>query len=214
MAPIEPSQPPASTPPPPSDPNQPAPYHGTLPVIHNAALVVAALGPIGLLLPGRTRGALTLQNVILGGSSAWALNQLSHDFTGTSIATRSRNRWNAIGASIQRSFDPLPTDQARRNAKLMDAERIKMEASMDDESRKRAEMARRERAMSERGIVGRLWMGDEEEGWKEKRMEEERKALESGKGYWDMISEQIAEVWRGKEGGKKDGEEKGGEGKK
>jgi hypothetical protein len=211
MAHTEASETPASTTPPPSDSNQPAPYHGTLPVLHNAALVVAVLGPIGLLLPGRTRGTLTLQNVILGGSSAWALNQLSHDFTGTSIATRSYNRWNAIGASIQRSFDPLPTDKARRNAKLMDAERIKMEASMDEESRKRAERARRERAMSERGIVGRLWMGDEEEGWKEKRMEEERKALESGKGYWDMISEQIAEVWRGKDG-EKGGKER--EGKK
>ncbi|KAK0619330.1 hypothetical protein B0T14DRAFT_432060 [Immersiella caudata] len=201
MAPTERSPPQISTPAPPSSSSdQPAPYYGTLPALHNAALIVSVIGPIGLLLPGRTRGAFNLQNIILGSSSCWALNQLSHDYTGTSIATRSYNRWTAIGTSIQSSFDPLPTDKARANAKLMEAERIKMEASMDEEARKKAERARRERAMSERGIVGRLWMGDEEEGWKDRRMEEERKALESGKGYWDMISEQIAEVWRGKKG--------------
>ena len=47
----------------------------------------------------------------------------------------------------------------------------------------------------EKGLFGGLWMGDEEEGWKERRLEEERKALEEGKGYMDMIVEQIWDVW-------------------
>ena len=107
-------------------------------------------------------------------------------------------------------LDPLPTDKARVNAQLIEAERIRQEVGMDEKSRKVAEAARRERALTERGIVARLWMGSEEEGWKEKRIEEERKMLESGKGYWDMISDQISEVWNGK---KKEGEGEG-EGKK
>ena len=41
----------------------------------------------------------------------------------------------------------------------------------------------------------KIWMGGEDEGWKERRMEEERKALEEGKTYTDLILEQIWEVW-------------------
>jgi uncharacterized protein YdaU (DUF1376 family) len=61
-----------------------------------------------------------------------------------------------------------------------------------------------------RSALGRFWMGDEKEGWKERRLEEERKALEEGKGYMDMIFEQVWEVWNwdkkkgDEEGGKKD----------
>ncbi|KAK0652882.1 hypothetical protein B0T16DRAFT_107012 [Cercophora newfieldiana] len=214
MVPPEPApqQTPTSSPAPSSPAPDPTKYNGTLPALHNAAVVVAILGPIGLLLPGRTRGAFTLQNIILGSSSAWALNQLSHDYTGQSIAARSMARWTAIGTSITRSFDALPTDAARRNAQLMEAERIRREAGMDEEDRKKAEQARRERALSERGFVARLWMGGEEEGWERKRLEEERRALESGKGYWDLITEQISEVWNGKCGKeKKEGEGKKGE---
>ncbi|KAH7068223.1 hypothetical protein BKA63DRAFT_521366 [Paraphoma chrysanthemicola] len=47
----------------------------------------------------------------------------------------------------------------------------------------------------EKSIIGRLWMGEETEGWKERRLEEERRALEEGKGYWDIITEQIWDVW-------------------
>ncbi|KAH7132646.1 hypothetical protein B0J11DRAFT_522197 [Dendryphion nanum] len=46
-----------------------------------------------------------------------------------------------------------------------------------------------------KGILHRLWMGDEKEGWRERRMEEERKAVEEGKSLTDIILEQIWEVW-------------------
>lgn len=46
--------------------------------------------------------------------------------------------------------------------------------------------------------------------WKENRLREEREALEEGKGYGDIIMEQIWEVWnwggKGTGGGRKDGE--------
>lgn len=63
------------------------------------------------------------------------------------------------------------------------------------------------REKKERGVLGRLWMGGEEEGWKERRLEEERKALEEGKGYTDMILEQIWEVWNWDKKKGKGGEE-------
>ena len=40
-----------------------------------------------------------------------------------------------------------------------------------------------------------LWMGHETEGWKERRLREEQEALAEGKGYWDLIAEQVWEVW-------------------
>lgn len=58
---------------------------------------------------------------------------------------------------------------------------------------------------AEKSLLGKIWMGDEEPGWKERRLEEERKALEEGKSYTDMIFEQIWEVWNwDKKKGKQD----------
>ncbi|KAK5046048.1 hypothetical protein LTR84_008505 [Exophiala bonariae] len=46
-----------------------------------------------------------------------------------------------------------------------------------------------------------IWMGGETEGWKERRLQEEREKLAQGEGYGSMIMEQIWEVWNW--GGKK-----------
>lgn len=44
-------------------------------------------------------------------------------------------------------------------------------------------------------IAERVWMGGEKEGWKERRLREERERLAEGEGYGDMIKDQIWEVW-------------------
>ena len=53
----------------------------------------------------------------------------------------------------------------------------------------------RERQKHDKGFVNKVWMGDETEGWKERRIREEQKAFAEGKGYGDLIMEQIREVW-------------------
>ena len=63
-----------------------------------------------------------------------------------------------------------------------------------------------------RGVLGKVWMGEEKEDWKVRRLEEERKALESGKGYADLIVEQIWDVWNQTWKGGKKAEESGKEG--
>ncbi|KAK0754953.1 hypothetical protein B0T18DRAFT_400368, partial [Schizothecium vesticola] len=50
------------------------------------------------------------------------------------------------------------------------------------------------------------------EGWQERRLEEERKALESGKGYSDLIWEAFEEAWGMKKKAREGEEEKKGEG--
>ncbi|CAI6332774.1 unnamed protein product [Periconia digitata] len=79
----------------------------------------------------------------------------------------------------------LPTERAERNRELLkEAERVRREGL--------GELKDKER---ERGVLERVWMGGESEGWKERRLEEERKALEEGKSFADMIFEQIWHVW-------------------
>lgn len=63
----------------------------------------------------------------------------------------------------------------------------------------------RAREMQDKGVMERVWMGGETEGWKERRLREEQEALDSGKGYGDLIKEHIWDVWTW---GKNDGEGK------
>lgn len=55
-----------------------------------------------------------------------------------------------------------------------------------------------------------IWMGSETEGWKERRLREERERLAKGEGYGSMIMDQIWEVWNwGDKSGKGNGEQAG-----
>ncbi|EUC33266.1 hypothetical protein COCVIDRAFT_84508 [Bipolaris victoriae FI3] len=90
----------------------------------------------------------------------------------------------------------LPTDRARETQRILQEEREKGRKALE---RKEGQ---------QKGVLGKLWMGDEDEGWKEKRLEEERKALEEGKGYGDLIMEQIWDVWNWDKKKGKDNESK------
>ena len=71
---------------------------------------------------------------------------------------------------------------------------------IEDVRRKGEELSRlreqeRVQKEKERGLLEKVWMGNEGDDWKEKRDRREREALEEGKGYWDLIKEQIWDVW-------------------
>lgn len=59
-----------------------------------------------------------------------------------------------------------------------------------------------------KGLARKIWMGDERPGWQRRRLEKEREELEAGKGYGDIIMEQVREVFPGFGGGRRgdDGE--------
>lgn len=88
--------------------------------------------------------------------------------------------------SFKSPVSSLPTEKARETSRIL-------------KEREEAERARRQGVEAlgteKKGLLGKLWMGEEEEGWKERRLEEERRALEEGKSYTDIILEQIWEVW-------------------
>ena len=61
-----------------------------------------------------------------------------------------------------------------------------------------------------KGLARKIWMGDERPGWQRRRLEREREELEAGKGYGDIIMEQVREVFPGFGGGRR-GEDREGE---
>lgn len=174
-------------------------HYGTPNLLHNSAIIVSILAPIGLLLPGRGRGQFSVQNAILGSGTFWGFNQLSFDYTGKSIYQRSNEKW----AKVLSTGDALP-EQAKKNKALIEAERARRKLAQEQQDRK-------DRHEKDGGVLTKIWMGDEKEGWKEKRLEEEKKALESGKGYGSLIMDQIWEVWNQEGKGKKK-DEKGKDG--
>lgn len=52
-----------------------------------------------------------------------------------------------------------------------------------------------EEEIKKRGILEKVWMGNEGKDWKQKRDQNEKEAMEDGRGYGGLIKEQIWEVW-------------------
>jgi len=70
----------------------------------------------------------------------------------------------------------------------------------------------KEEAKGVAGLARALWMGQEEEGWAERRGREEREKLAEGRGYGGLIVDQIWEVWNWDKKPRKEGEEEEEEG--
>ncbi|RYO86746.1 hypothetical protein DL766_001606 [Monosporascus sp. MC13-8B] len=180
-----------------SAPEKP-PYQN--PFIHNVALGVTPIALGALFLPPRK---LDLRQVILGGVALWGTNQLVHDYSGRSFAQR-------FGARMEQLSGTRLPERAQRTQMLLRAEREKRrregeqarttEPGLSEADRGMLEEQKKERGRSraERGPLEALWMGDQDDDWKEKRDRREKEALsEGGGGYWGLITDQIAEVWNG-----------------
>lgn len=159
--------------------------------------------PILIALPPRKLDPLTVLVLFSFGASA---NHIVADRTGKSIIDR-------IDARISRfhgSLSSLPSERAQevqnrlraaRDAQIRQAESEQLSAQMKDLSEKEGSSVSAEieklkaRQLAEKGVVQRVWMGGESEGWKERRLREEQEALAQGKGYGDLIQEHIWDVW-------------------
>ncbi|KAK3373751.1 hypothetical protein B0T24DRAFT_503059, partial [Lasiosphaeria ovina] len=190
-----PPEPPASTPPPTSTTTAVDKWHGTPPLVHYASLVAAVLAPVGLLLPGRGRGALSVQNAVLGAGAFWSLNQVAYDYSGKSIYARSNERW----ASVLNAH-ALP-EKARANRELMERERERRRHLAGSGASKGEQLVQVPQQQEQVKESGHNTKEEHERKkllpeWKRQRLEEEREALkEGGKGISGMITDQIWEVW-------------------
>ncbi|KAL5119847.1 hypothetical protein ACEQ8H_002208 [Pleosporales sp. CAS-2024a] len=147
-------------------------------IVYKLATGGAIICPLIILLPPRK---LDLYTFSLGVGFYLSADHLFTVHTGRGLVQQLSPRSSTL--------DAMPTEKARDMQRIIREEREKgrrMNEGMLSGQGPQEET---------RSVFGRLWMGDEKEGWKERRMEEERKALEEGKGYMDMIFEHVWEVW-------------------
>lgn len=164
---------------------------------HYAALTFVIGSPLLIALPPRK---LDLYTASL--ASAWLLgaNQLTRERTGDGFIGHLAHRLvptgrsaTGGGGSAVGGFHDMPSEKA---AELQARMREAREAAINSGTVRGEELERlRRRQEVQRGVLERVWMGSEQEGWKERRLAEEAEALQSGKGYKDLIIDQIWEVW-------------------
>jgi hypothetical protein len=139
-----------------------------------AAIGGVIICPIIALMPPRK---LDLYTFSLGIGFYLSADHLAESYTNRGLIDNIiRSRPNPISA--------LPTEKARETQRMLKEKEILEKGS--DAVRK---------ANEEKTLWHKLWMGNEPENWKEKRMAEERQALEEGKTYTSMIIDQVWDVW-------------------
>lgn len=173
--------------------------------LHYGAWGTAVLGPVVLFMPPRRVG---FQAVVIATGTFAAINLLVHDYTGTTLAGRYRERFSSAATAASSSpssgtSDFLP-DKAKRTQELLRRERERREAALPESERRALQEERERKELASRGFLQRLWMGDAKEDWREERRRKEKEAVEEGKGYGDLIVEQVKEVFVGTS--KKDGD--------
>ncbi|OKL57813.1 hypothetical protein UA08_06959 [Talaromyces atroroseus] len=160
-----------------------------------AAWTFVVASPVLIALPPRK---LDLNTVALSAAFAVSANHLYRDSNpyGRGIIDDVGVKYLGKSAEPPRSqgianlFNALPTEKAQEvQARL----RASKEAAIHNEDE--LEKYKINRRFEDRSLPEKIWMGSEPEGWKEKRLREEQKALDEGKGYGDLIMDHIWEVW-------------------
>ncbi|KAH8599895.1 hypothetical protein B0O99DRAFT_611343 [Bisporella sp. PMI_857] len=159
----------------------------TAKIIHNLAIGAVIVCPIIIAIPPRKLDFYTI--ALLGGTFAGG-NQLCREYTGRSILKRCQDR-------LARASNPLPEkarimqEQLRREKERRYDESLRGPRNTEEpQSRILEELGRKEKS-----VIEKIWLGGEGDDWKKKRDEREKRYLEEGKGYGDLIKDQIWDVW-------------------
>ncbi|KAL3418742.1 hypothetical protein PVAG01_10458 [Phlyctema vagabunda] len=140
--------------------------------------------PLIMALPPRK---LDIYTISLLSATAVSGNHVAQTYTGRSIVSR---------LTPAEPMNDLP-------ARAQEMQRQLMEEKRAAETAKGAALEKKDES-----LLKKVWMGDEGDDWKAKRDQREKEALEAGKGYGDLIVDQVWEVWNRKKKDGKDGEEK------
>ncbi|KAI4222041.1 MAG: hypothetical protein LQ349_007705 [Xanthoria aureola] len=178
---------PPSTPIAPTSPSHPS---STIPSppFRPIFLTLLVACPLLAVLPPRK---LDLYTFMLG--AAWVVS--AEELTLGSSRFQSQQLLHAPFAS---SSKPQDADQHSipLAAQSQVANEIRNSASAPEDLKRRIQ----ERQKEETGVAGlarRLWFGSEKEDWKEKRIREEKEALEEGRGYGGLIGDAVREAFGG-----------------
>jgi hypothetical protein len=149
-----------------------------------AAVTCFIASPILLALPPRRLNSLSAIQVSAFGLST---NHLIREHTGQTVAGH-------IFSRVSSSQD-LPSERAQAIQAKLRADR---DAQIRDGNAVGDEMEKLQaQQQNDKGLAQRVWMGNESEDWKERRLQEEQKALSEGKGYGDLIMRYISDAWGG-----------------
>lgn len=161
-----------------------------------AAVTFLVASPVLIATPPRKLDFFT---VLLTGAFCVSANHITREQTGSSIVERLNARVSRTPSILR----DLPSDRAEEIQARLRAAR---EAQLREGGTVSEEMEKlKARQKQDESVASKVWMGGESEGWMERRLKEEQKALDEGKGYGDLIQEYIWDVWNG---GRKKGDEK------
>jgi len=132
----------------------------------NSAIACFVICPTLALLPPRKLDFYTFS---LTGVWLASANHLTFAYTG-------RSAWQRLAIAEGRSASPA---QSRYE---------EVQRQLREQGIKGAE-----KVSSKGGLQG-IWMGDEKEGWKERRVKEEREALEKGESYGHLIAKHFKDA--------------------
>ncbi|KAJ9663265.1 hypothetical protein H2201_005709 [Coniosporium apollinis] len=174
---------------------------------HNTALACLFLCPAIALLPPRK---LDLYTFGLAGIWGLSANHMIAYHSGRSVLGHLRHGMGSVNGS------ELPTEQAREFQKRVREEREEIARRGREERERAAGLKSAQEAFTgqiegrekerQKGVLERVWMGGETEGWKERRLREEQEAIDEGRGYGGLIMDQIWEVWNWGKKKEEDGE--------
>jgi hypothetical protein len=171
-------------------------------VVHYTALGTLAICPLLIALPPRKLDTYTLALIACTGLAA---NHASRHYTGFSLVQRAGRQLRSIGGD-DGVGDGLPGARAREVQELLRRERAARRGETDQAG---VGMGRREitgpvpgpvvAAVAEsragNGEAVRAMDGRLRTGWKAEREAKEKETLVDGKGYGDLIAQQMWEVW-------------------
>ncbi|KAI4112083.1 MAG: hypothetical protein LQ339_000090 [Xanthoria mediterranea] len=149
--------------------------------------------PLLAVLPPRK---LDLYTFMLG--AAWVISAEELTLGSSRFQSLSPQQQQLLHASSTSSSKPQDADQHSipLAAQSQIANEIRNSASAPEDLKQRIQ----ERQRKETGVAGlarRLWFGSEKEDWKEKRIREEKEALEEGRGYGGLIGDAVREAFGG-----------------
>ncbi|KAF3483301.1 uncharacterized protein GIQ15_02625 [Arthroderma uncinatum] len=159
---------------------------------HYAALAFLVAAPVIIALPPRK---FDLYTASLGAAFIVSANHIATERTGKGIVSHMASYLPTKKPGI---FRDLPTDKAEELSVRMQLAKVQ-ERELE---KLRGDAVVDENEIGLKGVAKKIWMGNETEGWEERRLEEERKALAEGKGYADLILDYVKEAWRMDEGDK------------
>ncbi|KAL8715624.1 MAG: hypothetical protein Q9225_006375 [Loekoesia sp. 1 TL-2023] len=142
--------------------------------------------PILAVLPPRK---LDLYTFMLGFTFVISAEELTYGSASRRFGPRPQPQ--PLAASPQDAKENIPiATQSEAAQRFMTSETAPHDA--------KADLLKREK--EETGVAGlarKLWYGSETEGWKERRIREEKEALEEGRGYGGLIADAVREAFGG-----------------